>query len=203
MVGMRTPSSPLVSGGRRQSTSNTGPRGDSNDSFDYQICQGFRTDWLRPLGRAHHLAGCSSTTSNSIASAAPTSYVGPAGNCAGKSPCFADLQSAIDAAQGIPRSPCSPAAYAVATPSAPGTPAINVTKSLTIAGEGSPSGPGCVSGCPTFELGDGTSLGLQIAANGVKLSNLAINQKSVPGSDYAAGLVYVPANGTGLYSRQR
>ena len=30
------------------------------------------------------LAGCSSTTSNSIASAAPTSYVGPAGNCAGK-----------------------------------------------------------------------------------------------------------------------
>ena len=43
-----------------------------------------------------------------------------------------------------------------------------------------------MSGCPTFELGDGTSLGLQIAANGVKLSNLAINQKSVPGSDYAA-----------------
>ena len=146
------------------------------------------------------LAGCSSTTSNSIASAAPTSYVGPAGNCAGKSPCFADLQSAIDAAQANSTITVLAGSYAVATPSAPGTPAINVTKSLTIAGEGSPSGPGCVSGCPTFELGDGTSLGLQIAANGVKLSNLAINQKSVPGSDYAAGLVYVPANGTGLYS---
>jgi hypothetical protein len=148
------------------------------------------------------LAGCSTAaTSDSVVGAAPTSYVGPAGNCAGKAPCFPDLQAAIDAAQANSTITVLAGSYAVATPSAPGTPAINVTKSLTIMGEGSPSAPGCATSCPTFELGDGTSLGLQIAADGVKLSNLAINQKSVPGSDYAAGLVYIPANGTGLYSR--
>lgn len=157
-------------------------------------------------------AGCATTSTSSLASpgsSGATIYVSADGTCTGLTPCFGDLQSAVNAANpgGGDTVAVFDGTYNLAAPSNPGTPVIQINKPVTItaqdAQDPTDACPTTASACPQFVVAGDTYTPVEITSGGVEIDNLAFSQVAVPSSDPLSAIIYVPANGSALHSTVR